>query len=69
MRKPRDFFGYKIKKNCEKRFQFFFSMEFDLLKSKIKNSNFQNLNCAYFLLSNFNFWCRYFSKHFLEPKF
>ena len=31
-----------------------------LLKPKIKNFIFQNLNCAYFLLSNFNFWCRYF---------
>ena len=40
-----------------------------LLKPKIRNFNFQNLNRAYFLLTNFKFWCRYFSKHFLKPKF
>ena len=68
MGKPREFFGKKIKKIVKKFFNFFFT-KFDLLKPKIKNFNFQNLNGAYFLLSNFNFWCKYFSKHFLKPKF
>ena len=49
MRKAREFFGTKGKKLCN-NFSHFFSTKFDLLKPKIKNFDFQNLICAYFLL-------------------
>ena len=62
MRKPREFFG-TIKKIL------IYLYKFDLLKPKIKIFDFQNLKYAQFLLSEFNFWCRYFSKHFLKPTF
>ena len=52
------------KKDGEKKLKFFFQHNLTNASQK-----FQNLNCAYFLLSNLNFWCRYFGKHFLKPKF
>jgi hypothetical protein len=64
--KTKGIFWYKIKKLCN---IFYFIFQRNLLKPKIKNFNVQNLNCAYFFLSNFNFWSRYFSKHLLKPKF
>ena len=63
MRKPREFFG--MKRNCENVFHIFFNV----IQPKTKNDDFQTLYCAHFLLSNFNYWSRYFSKHFWKPQF